>query len=82
MDSRGVLPYRFVTLNQNAKHLMQVAGRRFLRAWPRLGLVALLVVVGFGAADVLAPARPASEPTVYVGSIELAGRHIPLPEGA
>jgi hypothetical protein len=61
---------------------MQVAGQRILRAWPRLGIVALLVVVGFGAADVLAPARPASEPTVYVGSIELAGRHIPLPEGA
>jgi hypothetical protein len=61
---------------------MQVAGRRLLRAWPRLGIVALLVVVGFGAADVLAPARPASEPAIHVGSIELAGRHIPLPEGS
>jgi hypothetical protein len=60
---------------------MQVAGRQILRAWPRLGIVALLVVVGFGAADVLAPARPASEPATHVGSIELAGRHIPLPEG-
>jgi uncharacterized membrane protein len=82
MDSRGVLTYRFLTLNENPKHLMQVAGRRILRAWPRLGIVALLVAVGFGAADVLAPARPAPEPIVYVGSIELAGRHIPLPEGA
>jgi hypothetical protein len=81
MDSRGILTYRIVTLNENAKPLMQVAGRRLLRAWPRLGIVALLVVVGFGAADVLAPARPASEPATHVGSIDLAGRHIPLPEG-
>ena len=82
MDSPGVLTYRFVTLNENAKHLMRVAQWRILRAWPRLGIVTVLLVLGFGAADVLAPARPAPEPTVYVGSVELAGRHIPLPEGA
>ena len=82
MDSRGILTYCFVTLNQNLKHPMQVAGPRIFRSWRRLGIVALLLAAGFGAADVLAPARPVPEPTVYVGFIELAGRHIPLPEGA
>jgi hypothetical protein len=82
MDNPGILTYRLVTLNGTATHLMQVAEWRILGAWPRLGIVTLLLVLGFGAVDVLAPARPAAEPTVYVGSIELAGRHIPLPEGA
>jgi hypothetical protein len=61
---------------------MKAAGRRIHRSWPRLGILTLLLVAGVGTADLLAPARPASEPPSHVGSIDLAGRHIPLPEGS
>jgi uncharacterized membrane protein len=61
---------------------MKAAGRRSHRSWPRLGILTLLLVAGVGTADLLAPARPASEPPSHVGAIDLAGRHIPLPGGS
>lgn len=61
---------------------MKVAGRQILRPWPKLGFLSLFLVVGFGTADLLVPARTISGPPSYVGAIELAGRHIPLPEGS
>src|SRR3954452_15858240 len=61
---------------------MKVAGRQILRPWPKLGFLSLFLVVGFGTADLLVPARTISGPPSYVGAIDLAGRPIPLPEGS